>query len=64
MKQCLLVLTIDKSIREWENDKKGKGSKSQPKEMIILARNGSDIIQGTSHEVGNWNCEELLLGTW
>ena len=49
MKQCVLVLTIDKSI----NDKKGKGSKHQLKEMTMLAGNGSDIIQGTSHEVGN-----------
>ena len=25
---------------------------------------GSDTIQGTSMEVGNWNGEELVLGTW
>ena len=64
MKQCLLVLTIDKSIREWDNGKKGKGSKHQLKEMTMFTRNGSDIIQGTSYEVGNWNCEGLVLGTW
>ena len=53
MKHCLLVLTADKSTRERDNVKIGKGSKQQQKEMAMLTGTGSYIIQGTSMEVGN-----------
>ena len=32
--------------------------------MTLFTGNGSDIIQGTSHEVGDKNYEKLVLGTW
>ena len=39
------------NVRQCE--KKGKGSKHQLKEMTMFTGSRSDIIQGTSHEVGN-----------
>ena len=64
MWQVLFRWTIRQYSREWDNGKTGKGSKQQQKDMTADDRKWLIIIPGTSQEVGNWNGEELVFGTW